>query len=180
MPDGEPVPLLARASSSRIRDWQLRWDRVNHNWQKLFVEFDRSRQNALWSRVGIPKPTALQLVLAILALSTVWTLFLVRQKPARARTRDAAEKIWRATLRLYEKRGIEISPSETTSRYTTRLKAAWPDQATKIDEHFQRLDLLRFGKLSDAGRLELLKATKHSQLDLQKHCKKAGLAQHSA
>ena len=31
MPAGEPVPLLARASSSRIRDWQLRWDRVNHN-----------------------------------------------------------------------------------------------------------------------------------------------------
>ena len=37
MPAGEPVPLLARSSSSKIRDWQLRWDRVNHNCCLLYT-----------------------------------------------------------------------------------------------------------------------------------------------
>ena len=172
MPAGEPVPLLARSSSSRIRDWQLRWDRVNHNWQKLFVEFDRSRQNALWSRIGIPKPTALQLVLLILALSAVWTLFLVGQKPAIRKPKDSAEKIWLATLRLYKQRGLAIEPSETSSRYSGRLKAAWPQQSALIEEHFQRLDLLRFGRLSVPARARLLEAAKRSRLDLQKLCSK--------
>lgn len=179
MPAGEPVPLLARTSSNRFRELQLRWDRVNHNWQKLFVEFDRSRQNALWSRIGLPKPTALQLVLLILALAAVWTLFLVGQKPAIRKPADAAEKIWLATLRLYKKRGVEIAPSETSSRYTARLKAAWPEQAALIEQHFQRLDMLRFGRLSAPAREELLKAASHSRLDLQKVCTKVDFQQQS-
>jgi len=180
MPAGEPVPLLARSSQSRIRNWQLRWDRVNHNWQKLFVEFDRSRQNALWGLVGIPKPTALQLVLLILTLSAVWTLFLVGQKPAIRKPKDSAEKIWLATLRLYKQKGIEIEASETSSRYTERLKAGWPQQAALIDEHFQRLDVLRFGKLSDPVKARLLEAAKSSRLDLQKMCRKKDLEHRSA
>ncbi len=157
LPDSEPVPLMARNNSGVLKNWQLRWDRINHNWQRMIVDFDNSRQNSLFKRVGLGKPTALQLALIILAVSAVWALILTRKAVSKQRPLDPAEQLWQKTCRQFERMGAAIESTETPGHFSKRLQSMWPAQTQSIQQHFTLMETLRFTALENGEREQLCK-----------------------
>ena len=149
MGSSEPVPALARRSAGLLRDWQLKWDSVNHSWHRMVVEFDSSSQNSLWKRTGLGKPSALHLVLATLAIAAIWSLaMLYRFKPVK-RKQSAAEKLWTITCSDFARLGFPIGSTEGPRHYAQRMQNNWPMQAEEIRSLFNGLEQLRFGTPTD-------------------------------
>lgn len=145
MGSSEPVPALARRGAGMLRQWQLKWDSVNHSWHRMVVEFDSSSQTSLWKRSGLGKPSALHLVLATLAFAAIWSLaMLYRLKPP-VRKQTAVEKLWAGSCDDFAKQGLPIGNSEGPRHYLERLQSHWPDQANEITALFKGLEQLRFG-----------------------------------
>jgi len=167
MPEDEPVPGLARRNSSWVKDWQLRWDSVNHSWHQMIVEFDSSKQNSLWSRTGLGKPEPVHLVIVTLLIAALWALAIVYQaKPAR-RKLPRAEKLWAQICRELEKRGSEIGKAEAPGHYQARLLEKWPAHHHAISSLFNQLEILRFGKLNADSKQELLVSCQRQWRDLK-------------
>jgi len=61
LPDESSVPGLARFNNGWIRKAQLRWDAMNHQWQRLVVNYDNDSQDKFWERLGLFNPTLLQI-----------------------------------------------------------------------------------------------------------------------
>ena len=171
LPSSEPVPALARRSSGFLRQWQLQWDSVNHSWHRMVVEFDSSRQNSLWKRTGLDKPSALHLVLATLAIAALWSLaMLYRHKPANKKL-TAAEKLWTKIRKDFSGLGMPIAATEGPHHYSARLQQHWPEQSTDLASLFGNLEQLRFGNNSGTGTVELLQHCEQLQADLLKKLK---------
>src|SRR5207302_6342621 len=49
LPQGEPVPYLARLDMTWIKSLRLQWDAVNYQWQRGVVGFNIERQRDLRS-----------------------------------------------------------------------------------------------------------------------------------
>lgn len=166
MPSSEPVPALARRSNGLLRQWQLQWDSVNHSWHRMVVEFDASRQNSLWKRTGLGKPSALHLVLATLAIAALWSFaMLYRLKPARAK-QTPVEKFWLATQSGFAKLGVPINATEGPHHYALRLQQHWPQHADTLASLFNNLEQLRFGNISGQQAEQLLRRCQQQQREL--------------
>ena len=176
LPGNEPVPLLARKGNNWARNWSLRWDKVNHDWQRLVVNFDSSRQRSLFKLAGFSKPSPVHLVVLMLVLFSIWALFFTRTGSARKKASNPAERLWQRTCRVFKQRGVAIESTETPAQYSSRLQAYWPDQTPHIESYFNNLEQLRFAKLPEAQRRELQSLTNEALKDLQKRCKRQSAA----
>ncbi len=172
LPAGEPVPMMARNGSSLFRDWQLRWDRVNHNWQRMIVDFDNSRQHSLFKMVGLGKPTALHLALIILAVAAVWALILTRKTVSRQKPQDPAEQLWLKTCEQFARVDAGIGATETPSHFANRLQTLWPTHTQAIQQHFALMEKLRFSALDNDTRERLCKQGGTTLTQLQKLCRR--------
>jgi len=172
LPGNEPVPMMARKGKSWARNWTLRWDKVNHDWQRLVVNFDSSRQRSLFKLAGFNKPSPLHMVIVILIFSAIWALFFTRSRTARKKTRNPAERLWQRTCRVFKLRGVAIESTETPTQFNQRLQRYWPEQAPRIESYFQHLEQLRFAKLSSVKHEELLSHTNRTLKVLEKRCKR--------
>lgn len=167
MPSSEPVPALARRSSGLLRQWQLQWDSVNHSWHRMVVEFDASRQNSLWKRTGLSKPSPLHLVLATLAIAGLWSFaMLYRLKPAKPK-HTASEKLWLATLAEFAKLGVPIAATEGPHHYALRLQQHWPQHAGPLASLFNDLEQLRFGNNSEEQASQLMHSCQQQRSELK-------------
>lgn len=160
MGSSEPVPALARRGAGVLRQWQLKWDSVNHSWHRMVVEFDSASQNSLWKRTGLGKPSALHLVLATLTIAAIWSLaMLYRLKPARPK-QTAAAKLWSTICSDFANLGVPIGRTEGPRYYSQRLQSSWPQQAGEIATLLDGIEQLRFGKSSENPSERLLQQCK--------------------
>jgi len=121
LPGNEPVPMMARKENNWARSWSLRWDKVNHDWQRLVVNFDSSRQRSLFKLAGFNKPSPLHMVIVLLTLSGMWALFFTRSHTARNKINDPAERLWQRTCQMFKQRGVAIESTETPTQFQRRL-----------------------------------------------------------
>jgi len=150
LPDELSVPRLARMKSGWLNNAQLRWDAMNHHWQRLVVDFDDSSQDRLWERLGIGKPALWQVTLFVLLLATGWSVLILGIPGLKRKETNSDERLWQALCRKLSARSIIRGASETPTEYLHRAALSWPDQAQRLMILGECFSQLRFQKLDDA------------------------------
>ncbi len=156
----EPVPALARLGGGWVTMMQLRWDGMNHAWQRLVVDFDNDSQAELWDRLGLRTPEPWQITAVVLTASALWMSLLLglpgikRLHRFRAeRELPPAERAWRQLERLLARKGLARVTGETPSDWLARISARRPDLAPtlrRLSEAFNRQRFARCDNTSGA------------------------------
>jgi len=167
LPNESSVPELAKKAPGLLRDIQLRWDAINHGWQRLVIDFDNDSQAGLWERVGFNKPALWQIGLIVLALAGLWSL-LVLKMPRRGNLDiSAPEHSWNNLVALLESQLASRRHNESAEEYLQRAALQWPKHQSRfqrLQAHFARL---RFQPFDNDENKSLLKQVKKDILFLQ-------------
>ncbi len=153
--DGEPVPRMARLDSDWVRSLQLSWDALNHDWQRLVVDFDNDSQFRLWERLGTAKPALWQLTAVVMSAALLWFVLLLGLPHWRRGDMPAAERLWQRFCRRLAKRGITRRNDEPPGAFIERAVLAVPRFGAEIRQVGEHITRLRFVSLpADDGRAE--------------------------
>ncbi|CAG1003236.1 Protein-glutamine gamma-glutamyltransferase [Burkholderiales bacterium] len=142
---GEPVPLFARLDAGWIKNVQLAFDALNHEWRRNVVGFNRDRQRELWRDLSIDRYAGWQIAALAGALALAWagvTLALAGFAQAR---RERAQALWgEACLRL-ERAGLPRMPHEGPIAYAARASRRWPQFAIAFSAIAESYAALHYG-----------------------------------
>jgi hypothetical protein len=152
LPDEASVPRLARLESGWLRDAQLRWDALNHHWQRLIVDFDDDSQQKFWDRLGFGQPALWQITVIVLMLAAAWCAAVLGVPRLTRSSLPAEERQWQRLCRLLRARKLVRAADETPTEYLQRAGTHWPAQAARLQALQQLFDALRFQRLSEAER----------------------------
>lgn len=142
LPDGEPVPRLARAGNGWMKRANLRWDKVNHDWQRMVVDFNNESQSKIWKKLGMPDPQLWQITAALLILAAAWSLWVLRPNRRAIAPITTDENYWRLYSQYLDELGVKRLPGETGAQRTQRAR-------THLSEHSNLIARigLAFGKI---------------------------------
>ena len=161
LPDSALIPRLSRTGGGWLKSAGLSWDRLNHAWQRLVVDFDDDSQDALWERLGLPEPALWQLVVAVLGGAGLWCLAVLGLPGRRERRALApAERAWARFGQALERRGVVRGTDESPAEYVARAVHALPDERAVVERLGAALLALRFARpdaARDAARLLALR-----------------------
>ena len=161
LPDSTLIPRFSRAGSGWLKRAGLSWDRVNHAWQRLVVDFDDDSQDALWQKLGLPEPALWQLVVVVLGGAGLWCLAVLGLPGRRERRALApAERAWARFQASLERRGVERRNDESPAEYVARAARALPRERVRTARLGAALLALRFVRpdaVDDHARLAPLK-----------------------
>ena len=134
---------------------QLRWDRLNHTWQRLVVDFDNDTQTEFWKRLGLKRPKAWQLTAAVMAASALWMSILLGlpglsqlRDLARRRHDPPAERAWKTLERMLERHALGRVTGETPRAWLDRVAEQRPDLSDKLSELADDFSHARFSTSS--------------------------------
>ena len=148
LPNESFVPRMARQSPGFLRDMQLRWDAINHHWQRLVIDFDNDSQASLWERTGLGMPSLWQLCIFMIVITGIWSAFVLGIPGPGDRKLPRQERSWKRLTRLLQSRALTRGHDETPAEYLQRAASQWPAhdirwqrlQAAFAQLRFQRLD----------------------------------------
>lgn len=167
LPNDSYVPGLARDASGWLRDTQLRWDAMNHHWQRLVIDFDNDSQDKFWDRLGFSKPALWQITLAVLLFAGAWCA-IVLGWPGFARSKLASEeRLWLKLCHLLASHGLTRGQSETPSEYLRRSASRWPEQADRFRQLDKNFNALRFQQLENSLQIDIKKSVKRDYYGLK-------------
>ena len=142
LPDEAAVPRMARQTPGFLRDMQLRWDAINHQWQRLVIDFDNDSQASLWERFGISTP-ALWIIATILVFVTgLWSALILGMPRWGGKRLNAAERYWQKVTLMLQAKTFTRKPGESASEYLSRARQRWPaydKPLARLDKAFTRL-----------------------------------------
>ncbi|HMM54371.1 MAG TPA: DUF3488 and transglutaminase-like domain-containing protein [Candidatus Desulfobacillus sp.] len=156
LPAGEPLPFLARADLSWLRQLRFRWEAVGNAWNQWVLGYDSQRQRELLSRLGMREPdwramTALMTVLCATLLAGLAAWVLRRQAST-----DRVQLAWQRLGRKLARSGLERCPWEGPRDYSLRVAQARPDLAQDVRAIAALYIGLRYGKLAGKASLQQL------------------------
>jgi len=157
LPNESSVPRLARFDSGWIRKAQLRWDAMNHHWQRWVVNYDNDSQDKFWERLGIFNPTLLQITLLVILAGLTWSLFILGFHRNTATSLSNEEKLWRSLCSLLQKHQLTREHEETPSEYLERAANKWTSQKDRLQLLNTQFSQLRFQRLEE---IDLAKITR--------------------
>ncbi|ASJ76511.1 transglutaminase TgpA family protein [Granulosicoccus antarcticus] len=149
LPNESSVPRLARLSGGWLRSTQLRWDALNHHWQRLVVDYGQDSQEKLWDRLGLPRPDLLKVTLIVLFLAALWCAAVLGLPRFNRSRLPPTEQLWRRLCHSLNKRNLHRAPAETPSEYLQRARLLWPTQAARLTDLQEQFEQLRFQSLPD-------------------------------
>ncbi len=121
LPDGEFNNGFANSNAfSWTKKAGLMWDAVNHDWQRMVVDYNNRSQENLFKKIGLPSFALWQLTAFILAISAVWCLWMLRSPLRKKPPLLPAERIWKKLETVLQSQGIEREPAETPQAYLER------------------------------------------------------------
>ena len=177
LPDGDTLPRMARLNGGWIKDLNLHWDAMNHQWQRLVVNFDNESQANLLKKLGLAKPALWQIAAVISLAAALWS-FAVLGLPAIAAAKlTETEKAWARLCRLLARRGIIRKNAETPEEFLTRVAEAHPTQAQRLRQLQQAFAEVRFSQNNDARNKTTLKTIKRELRSLNLALAKARFSQ---
>lgn len=167
LPNESSVPRMARQNSGLLRDMQLRWDALNHNWQRLVIDFDNDSQSNLWERAGLGKPALWQLVLVVIAVAGLWSAVVLGLPRRSMRGMSPPERCWQTLSLLLQARSAIRQHNESSGEYLLRAAQLWPSQQLRFERLDANFTRLRFQQLDVEANKALLKTIRKDILVLQ-------------
>lgn len=123
-------------SYSWTKNMGLAWDSVNHNWQRMVVDYNNRSQENLFKKIGLPSLAIWQITALILCIAGLWCLWMLRSPLQRRNTPLLpADRVWKKFESLLGAHGVEREPSETPSAFLDRAceeLSDWSDDIKKI------------------------------------------------
>ncbi|OAJ71099.1 hypothetical protein A7976_06570 [Methylobacillus sp. MM3] len=157
LPEGEPVPLLARGKNTWLKQAYLGWDAINNGWNQWVLGYNQKRQMELLSRffgenismhgLAIGMVTAVGLIM--LAIS--WMLL-----RGAVRKLDRLESAYRKFQRKLARAGIQHAPHEGPLDFGQRVAAAMPEKTQEVMNIAVLYANLRYGNASTPEKIRTL------------------------
>lgn len=145
LPQGDPLPLLARPAFSMLRNMRHQWEALSNRWNQAVIGFDRDRQSNLLARIGLDtsdwKSLAAWLGMATALLMAGLLLWTLRE----AQRRDPLDQTWDRLCARLAKLGHERLPWEGPMDYAERVASCLPDHARSIRQLARHYAQLRYG-----------------------------------
>ena len=157
LPQGEPLPFLARPEFLWLHELRYRWDALANIWNQSVLGYNLQRQREFLANLGMRSPDWQHLTAVMTALSglllggfTIWAL------GARRRL-DPALAAWNRLSRKLGRRGLARLPWEGPRDYADRIEKKLPRKAREIRLIAGIYEELRYGKTVSRQRLQELK-----------------------
>ncbi len=161
----EPVPLMARSGYSWMKDLKLRIDELNHDWQRMVIDFNNESQSKLWKKLGFPMLELWQLTSLVLMISAIWCVVVLGLPDKQRQKKSAVDLLWQQFLQLLSrhnfKQSIDVRPgkTETPHQYLKRLSTY-----SELTQNYR--DILDIGH--EINRLRFERLTEPESADLTK------------
>jgi len=146
--DGEPVPMMARQGNAWLKRFKLRIDEMNHDWQRLVVDFNNESQYKIWEKLGLPKLQLWQITVLVLMITGLWCLAVLGFPLSRSKAKTADERLWHRYITLVGRCGVHRHKTETPSEFIERANQLLPN-APQIESIGNDLIALRFSKYDE-------------------------------
>ena len=147
LPSESSVPRMARQAPSFLRDMQLRWDAINHHWQRLIIDFDNDSQASLWERTGLGMPSMLQMTVMMIVVTGVWSAFVLGVPRPGSRKLPVQERYWQSLSQLLQSRALIRGRDETPTEFLQRAAMQWPAHEIRWQRLQAAFTQLRFQRL---------------------------------
>lgn len=121
LPQGELTGFRHAKAFSWTNQLSLAWDSINHDWQRLIVDYNNQSQDGLLEKLGLPSMALWQIAVFILGIMGLWALWMLRSPLQRARTKlSTADRVWKKVERWLSTQGITRESSETPQAFLDR------------------------------------------------------------
>lgn len=127
--DGEPVPMMARQGNAWLKSLKLRIDEMNHDWQRLVVDFNNESQYKIWEKLGLPKLKLWQITVLVLFITGLWCMAVLGFPVLGRSGSTAEEQLWQRYLKLVSRYGVHRQPAETPGEFIERAENLLPGAA---------------------------------------------------
>ena len=145
LPGSVDVPSLARGGDGWLTRARLRWDAIDHAWQRFVVDFDDESQGKLLERLGFDGFAPWQLAVAVLGGAALWCL-VVLGLPGRGARRTLApvERLRERFESTLARLGVPRAPGESPAEHVARAAEHLPRERGRIERLGEALIALRF------------------------------------
>jgi len=127
--DGEPVPMMARQGNALLKRFKLGIDELNHDWQRMVVNFNNESQYKLWEKLGLPKMKLWQITVLVLMITALWCLAVLGFPALRPKGKTTEERLWHRYVSLVGRYGVHRQPAETPGEFIERAESLLPGNA---------------------------------------------------
>ena len=165
LPQGEPVPYLARLDMTWLKSLRLHWDAVNYQWQRGIVGFNIERQRDLWRELGLEGVRAWLIVALAAGILTVWGVAFLWFGRWLVHRRDPVVAIWTRLCRRLARAGLPRRADEGPLDFAQRAATRWPQWGVLLQRIGETYAMLRYGP-TDVPRNELISALRASVASL--------------
>ena len=159
LPAGERVPFLARLDASWVKNVQLAWDALNHNWRRNVVGFNYQRQRSLWQEWRLDRLPAWQIAAMAAAALFAWAGLLAGWLLFRRRRQERALVLWDDLCRRLARAGLPRQGHEGPVAFAHRAALRWPQFAIAFAAIGQSFATLRYGNVAAPRQRDALVAT---------------------
>ena len=141
-----------------LKEFHLRRDEVESNWDNVVLSYDSESQSRLAQALGMGEKAQLGL-LAICLLAVVACLVVFQKWMERKPAMSPVEKLYAAFCRIMARRGIPRATWEGPLAYTERVAEVFPDDKRAIQRVGSIVAYARYGPAAlDANAVENLKS----------------------
>lgn len=145
VPEGEPLPFLARAGLDWLRDIRYRWWAANNLWNQWILGYNAQQQREFLEKLGMQAPDwrKMSIMLGVLCGGALLALagWMLWRRPVL----DPAQRQWQRATRRLARRGLARHSWEGPQDYAQRVAATLPGQADQIAAIARLYARLRYG-----------------------------------
>ena len=148
LPAGEPIPLLARLDDTFMKNLQLSWDAINHDWRRNVIGFNFDRQRSLWREWKLNVLAPWQISAIVVTIATAWVGTLLGWLAWRRRRQDRARAVWDTMCARLARAGLPRAAHEGPLAYVARAAERWPKFTTTFAVIGDAYAALRYGPVA--------------------------------
>jgi transglutaminase-like putative cysteine protease len=159
LPAEDRVPFLARLDTSWLKNLQLTWDAINHDWRRNIIGFNYERQRSLWREWRLDRFAPWQIAAMGAAAVFAWAGLLAAWLLFRRRRQERALVLWDDLCKRLTRAGLPRFAHEGPLAFTQRAAQRWPQFAIAFAAIGQSFSTLRYGEAAAPRQRDALVAT---------------------
>jgi len=157
--EGEPIPMMARPGNAWLKRFKLSIDELNHDWQRLVINFNNDSQYRMWEKLGLPRLKLWQIMIVVLIISAIWCVAILGLPLGFTKSKRFEERLWYRYVNTLARLGVQRFPSETPNEFIDRAMALLPNTPL-VGSIGEQLVKLRFQRTDSAANTTLVHTIK--------------------